>query len=586
MRTKGRRRLDAVGLGLGALAGGALVAIGGVVGDPERISQMWVGAEITEAGDTPVREVIDYDFGLAVDKHGIFRDVPGLGVTAPVEVRSGSAPDDIAERTPIFTNGSAGSRIKIGRADTTITGRHRYRIEYSLPRQELLRDGSTLSWDAVGTAWDVSIGRAEIHVVAPWALTNPTCSAGAVGAEGGCEVRQIAPGHLVAEVEDIDPGDGVTIRSTRGAALAATPRLPAPPVSAPPDPGIGLALPAAAAVAAGLGSALATSRLVRRSGRDRVGAGSAADAAWAEAGEASGEVRMDESEMARMATTEFAPPEGITPAQGGVLLREKVEPEHKVAWLIQAAIDGRIELEEEGRKSVRITRKQAPDGELPAPLATAFGARESIELGKYDKRFASGWAQIDGELEQWGHDSGLWDPTADKLKTRVRVLGALAMVLGALLALLGGYGANRWGRQWIVVVVCASLIAGGGFAALLRGWELRVRTPRGSGLWLRIESFRRFLHNSEAFHAEEAAKRGVLREYTAWAVALGEIDRWERAVSASSVIPPDSLGYVHMAPILLSSTSSSATAPSSSGSGGGGGGSVGGGGGGGGGGSW
>jgi hypothetical protein len=100
-----------------------------------------------------------------------------------------------------------------------------------------------------------------------------------------------------------------------------------------------------------------------------------------------------------------------------------------------------------------------------------------------------------------------------------------------------------------------------------------------------VESFRRFLHESETFHAEEAAKRGVLREYTAWAVALGEIDRWERAVEGSTAIPSDAgLGYVHMAPALMSSTSSTATAPSSSG--GGGGGSVGGGGGGGGGGSW
>jgi hypothetical protein len=159
------------------------------------------------------------------------------------------------------------------------------------------------------------------------------------------------------------------------------------------------------------------------------------------------------------------------------------------------------------------------------------------------------------------------------------------MVLGAALAFAGGYAANRWGAPGIVLVIAGSLLGGGGFAALVRGWELRVRTPLGSGLWLRVESFRRFLHESETFHAEEAAKRGVLREYTAWAVALGEIDRWERAVAGSTVIPADAgLGYVHMAPLLMSSTSSSATAPSSSG--GGGGGSVGGGGGGGGGGSW
>jgi hypothetical protein len=68
----------------------------------------------------------------------------------------------------------------------------------------------------------------------------------------------------------------------------------------------------------------------------------------------------------------------------------------------------------------------------------------------------------------------------------------------------------------------------------VRAWELRVRTPAGSGLWLwlRTESFRRFLAGSEAHHAEEAARRGHLREYTAWAVAVGEVDRWSRAVAA------------------------------------------------------
>ena len=47
------------------VAGGAIVAIGGLAGDPERVTQMWVGAELTTEGSTPVVEVIDYDFGLA-----------------------------------------------------------------------------------------------------------------------------------------------------------------------------------------------------------------------------------------------------------------------------------------------------------------------------------------------------------------------------------------------------------------------------------------------------------------------------------------------------------------------------------------
>jgi hypothetical protein len=157
--------------------------------------------------------------------------------------------------------------------------------------------------------------------------------------------------------------------------------------------------------------------------------------------------------------------------------------------------------------------------------------------------------------------------------------------VGGLLAFAGGFAASRWDAAWVGLVVLGALLGGAGLAAAVRGWELRVRTPRGSGLWLRVESFRRFLHASETRHAEQAAERGVLREYTAWAVALDELDRWERAVQGSASIPREAgIGLVHVAPALSRSTTSAATAPSSSS--GAGGGSVGGGGGGGGGGSW
>jgi uncharacterized membrane protein len=83
---------------------------------------------------------------------------------------------------------------------------------------------------------------------------------------------------------------------------------------------------------------------------------------------------------------------------------------------------------------------------------------------------------------------------------------------------------------------------------------------------------------------------GLLRQYTAWAVALGEVDRWEKAVEAAAAQPGSTLdGYQHTnfalaAPMIAQAVSTASTAPSSSGGGGGGG--AGGGGGGGGGGSW
>jgi len=119
---------------------------------------------------------------------------------------------------------------------------------------------------------------------------------------------------------------------------------------------------------------------------------------------------------------------------------------------------------------------------------------------------------------------------------------------------------------------------------------LPARSAQGSALALRAESFRRFLDASEGSHVEWAWSQGLLREYSAWAVALGEADAWSRALDRANVPEPARLAA---APILIAhmgpSVRSSRTAPSSSGSGGGGGfsgGSVGGGGGGGSSGSW
>lgn len=568
-------------LGVGAAATGVVALVASAVGDAERVAGMWVASALSADGSAAVTEVIDYDFGVQA-RHGIFRTIPGVSLEDPITVASSSAPDGVAEKSPTSLGGEPGLRLRIGDPDVTITGQHRYRIGYV--HRGLLDPGGTLRWDAVGTAWEVPVQETEVHVVAAWSFTGLTCSTGAGGATGGCELTQPEPGHLVASVGRLDRGEGITVVARRDRPLVAAPELPAPPLDAPPDPGAGLALPAATAAVAGLGAVTVTSRLVRRAGRERVGAGGVADAAWAAGGGPSAEVLLDHEELASMATTEYAPPEGLTPAMGGIILAESVRPEHKVAWLIDAAIAGAVDLDESG-KTVRLLRNPGTGpAELQGPLDRMFGGRREITLGAYDPTFARGWEEVGAQLAGWKERSGLWDPVGDRKQLRIRLLAGLAALVGVLGVVATAVMSARYGPAWLPGIALTAAVAAAGLAALLRSWELKVRTPQGSGLWLRVESFRRFLAGSEAHHAEEAAQRGLLREYTAWAVAVGEVDRWERAVQASSITDQAGLGYVHMAPVLMSSTSTASTAPSSSG--GGGGGSVGGGGGGGGGGSW
>jgi len=649
VQTSRRRKVD-----IGVLTGGTLVvgalAFGGafVAGKQEEVGRYWTSAVVADDGSAQVTEVIDYDFGLN-RKHGIFRWIPGIGPSTPFDVTSPDAPDQVSvtSETKQANDGTSltGTNIRIGDPDTTITGEHRYQIGYDLPR---VRQGQTIDWEPVGTFWDVGMDAVEVHLVTPFALESPLCVSGPAGSTQECDIREVEPGHVVATVEDLGANEGVSIEGTQGAALAAPPTAPQPPTGRPADDATTPLAPAGAAAGAMALAAVPATALVRRAGRERVYSGGAADAAYggpplggsapwptgpsgpqvpppppvpgaAPAGEepagavaerirptpepatwaavpppaGAAELRVDATELEQMTTIEFAPPSGLSPAHGGIILREEVRSEHKVAWLIQAAIDGVVELDDQ--QGTRLTRiagaPAAPDQQ--AVFAQMFTTGPTLELGSYDRSFATGWSTLGSQLAAWRAGSGLWDTRADGRRITAMVLGVVAVIAGAVAALVGGLmaGTGAGGAVWLVVAVAGGLLAGAGLAAAVGGWELRVRTAAGSALWLRVESFRRFLAESEGYHADEAAKRGVLRDYTAWAVAVGEIGRWTQAVSASTIAPQVAgVHYAYMAPFLLASTTSTATAPSSSGSGGFGGGfgggSVGGGAGGGGGGSW
>ena len=211
--------------------------------------------------------------------------------------------------------------------------------------------------------------------------------------------------------------------------------------------------------------------------------------------------------------------------------------------------------------------RRGPGGPWTAAiLDQIFAGRNQVPLGRYDLNFSIGWGRLTMLLYGWRTSSGLWDERASQRSSQRRldalIFNVGAVLLGLVAAVTGGALANRSGLPWLLLVAAGGVAVSAGLAPLVAAWELRVRTAAGSAAWLRVESFRRFLAGSEAYHAEEAAKRGVLREYTAWAVAVGEIDRWSSAVRASTVIPPEAgTGYVWMAPVLWSSAERATVVP-------------------------
>ncbi len=496
-----------------------------------------------------------------------------------------------------------GPQIRLGDPSVTVTGQHRYILSYTLPDARL--DTGQLNLDIINPGEPLATDDFEV-VVGGMTLDAPTCSTGEFGANGGCTLA-LSGDTYRATLRPLPAGAGLTISGTV-TARGDVPDVPVPAVPARRQEQSTVPL-AIAMLPIGLASGGAVFELARRRGRNEVYAGGAADAAY---GPTSGAlpppgspplaVRLvPDSQMAALATTEFVPPKGIAPWQGSVLLREKIDNDTVSAWFSgQAARDvitiSKVDDEVVLARGPKFDQAEPGDAAI---LQQLFAGGESVELDGYDKDFATAWRSARAEIQRSIGSSGFWKrmpPTgsgagcAGALSAPVLIIAAVWIIIGAgsvLSAALGVFhgplGAIAFG------IVVPALAAFAVYHTLLP-----ARSAAGSALALRTESFRRFLAASEGRHVEWAWKQGLLREYSAWAVALGTAETWQRAMAATSIPPAEfstgPLLLYSMGPIFASGfTPPPSTGGGSGGWGGGGGGfsgSVGGGGGGGSSGSW
>ena len=479
--------ISSLGVGLAAL----ITAAGG---DTERIGTYWISGERPDEG-LAVGEVIDYDYGVE-SRRGIYRNVPDL-VDGSVRVSSLTAPDNVRITESFFDH-----EIRIGNPQITISGRHRYRIQYTLHRDAVVQNGF-FSWDAVGLEWTVPIEEATVFVALP-EPTGTNCRAGTPWFSKGCSLTTLASGALRIDLADLDANEGATVSASLGSGVI--PALQAPSGAAE-DPGSGVVAPALIAVLAALaGAAAATIWSAEQVANG--GSGGAADAAFGESEDGLGSRLMDEAELAELATIEFEPPRDMSAVEGALLLREQVHDEHLSAWLLEAAIRGEIDISDDDDPV--ITHGTAP----PHPtvhqiLDRMFDGRSSIKLGSYDADFTEGWSQLKGELDDWLHGSAHWDTAGRRRQTVVRIVGAIALVVGLGIGGFAVFDAAITGLGPAPLIATGAAIAGAALGAIISSYELLVRTETGSALWLRVESFRRFLENSEARHVEEAAEGRV-----------------------------------------------------------------------------
>lgn len=577
--------LDPVGklrhvlVGASVAAAPALVGLGVLGGGvhPERFEAKQV--VVMPAGDgVRIREVVDHDFGYE-NRHGYERIIPNdFGAAADVVASSPDAPDDLSVVDEGFQ-----TRIRIGDPNVTITGQHRYVLEYTLPAAQL--STGRLALDIIGTDEVLETGLFEV-VLSGFELSDPTCNVGAFGTSGGCTLANV-DGMYGTVIQPLRPGEGITV----GGAIVATTTPTPVPEPALPDRRDEDRLPLAAGSAAlGAAAAIGGFRYARRLGRNEVGGSTTADAAFAND---DGPTRLvSDTQLQGMATTEFEAPRGLRPWHGALLLGERVDNATVSAWFSDQIAQEVIALGGEGNRTVTKGAKfaQAPQV-VRERVQRMFAGGDELTLGSYVPELGLAWREVDAEQRAFARESGWWKkfpPGSVPSFPAAYTIGFVVVLAAVAFGVWRGF-LHAWPVAIGVSLLIPTLAARSAYHRLLP-----VRSAKGSAVALRAESFRRFLQASEGSHVEWAWKHGLLRDYSAWAVALGAAEAWGRAVAASAVPPPEVAAGTMPIWVYTNSAvwNSTLAKPQPTGSGGGGGfggfsgGSVGGGGGGGSSGSW
>lgn len=256
--------------------GGAAAAIGvasltGVIGEErrERFDSKQIVVSPSGTDGLHVTEVVDIDFGDH-QRHGYERIIPDdFGVPIEVTADSPDAPDELT----VESIGDGRTRIRIGDPDTTVSGQHRYVLEYTYPRANLASGEIALNIIDAGEKLETT--RFEV-VVTGFELTNLRCNVGAEGAEDGCELTPDDDLYR-AVIAPLEAGDGMTIGAT---VLSRREVVAVPPPPAPKPKHNRRAPLAAGATLLGAATGGGIYAWARRRGRNEVFSGGAADASY------------------------------------------------------------------------------------------------------------------------------------------------------------------------------------------------------------------------------------------------------------------------------------------------------------------
>jgi uncharacterized membrane protein YgcG len=238
----------------------------------------------------------------------------------------------------------------------------------------------------------------------------------------------------------------------------------------------------------------------------------------------------------------YGPPEGMSPAEMGTVLDERVDVKDITASILDLAVRGHLRIEEKEIKSFLflsetdylLHREDGGDETALKPheqklLRALLGSRSSVALSSLKNEFYTELPGIQQALYQEVSREGRWFP-APPDRVRKRYMG-IAIGICLPLAAIAFFGEN--GPLLLSAIACAVI------ALFWSRWMPR-RTLRGRRAQQHIRGFQEFVARVEVDRLERLGMRNLeqFEKLLPYAFVLGAADEWAQAFADLYREPP------------------------------------------------
>ncbi|OGL13738.1 MAG: hypothetical protein A3K12_06195 [Candidatus Rokubacteria bacterium RIFCSPLOWO2_12_FULL_71_19] len=244
----------------------------------------------------------------------------------------------------------------------------------------------------------------------------------------------------------------------------------------------------------------------------------------------------------RSAKPEYAPPEGLSPAEAGTLVDERAEPRDVAATLVDLAVRGHLRVEGVGAgpddTDFVLHRLRPAPGTAPLTpfeqfLMDRLYARDPSDsrrrLSEVRRDSDRVFAPIREEIYRAVVRAGLFASSPEKVRAAWAVAGG-AVVAAALLLFFRVV-------PWLPAPGLPAAVGLGGSGLVILAWARLMprKSWRGVQALVHVRGFQEFLERAEKDRLARMPS-DTLHRFLPWAIALGVSERW---VSAFEGLPVD-----------------------------------------------